>query len=39
MSSISEHELYPTVSELARPPNFAAVTTLLPSGLFLTWPM
>lgn len=40
MLNTDDHEaLHPAVVELARQPNFAAVTTLLPSGHFQTQPM
>lgn len=39
MASTNGRELHPKVIELAREPNFAAVTTLLPGGYFQTQPM
>ena len=39
MPSTNDRELDPAVIELARKPNFAALTTLLPNGYFQTQPM
>jgi PPOX class probable F420-dependent enzyme len=39
MPGTNDRKLHPTVLELAQEPNFAAVTTLLPSGHLQTQPM